>query len=241
MAQLSGKTVLVTGAAGGVGSAVCRAIAAAGGNAIATDLRQHEGIDHSLDATSEPDWQRVIGVLERSAAGLDGLVNAAGIAITGSVEGIEFAQWRSVLSVNLDGTFLGCKHAFPLLRRRGGAIVNLSSVYGQVGNASLVAYAASKGGVLQLTKSAALYGATLSPQVRCNSVSPAFLAGPMVDAMVTGTAYPDYVQGHLKRDIPLGRFGTAEEVAALCVYLLSEEAAFITGADFPIDGGLTAR
>jgi len=239
MGRLSGRTVLVTGAAGGVGSAICRAVADAGGTPLAADLKQPR--DHGLDVTSEADWQRVTTEVERTVGHLDGLVNAAGVAAVGSIEGTDFTQWRRVLSVNLDGTFLGCRHAFALLRKRGGAIVNLSSVYGRVGNSNLTAYSASKGGVVQLTRSVALHGAGLHPPVRCNSISPAYLAGPMLDGIVGGTAYPGLVEGHLKREIPLGRFGTADEVAELCVYLLSDESAFVTGADFALDGGLTAR
>ncbi len=168
-------------------------------------------------------------------------MNAAGIAIVGSIEKLDFASWRRVLSINLDGTFLGCKYAFPLLRKKGGSIVNLSSVLGLVGSSNLTAYNASKGGVSLLTKSVALNGARYRPPVRCNAVCPAFVEGPMVDVIAHGTKNPEAVRQRLMNDIPVGRMGRPEEVAGLCVYLLSDEAGFITGADFPIDGGLTAK
>jgi 3(or 17)beta-hydroxysteroid dehydrogenase len=237
LADLKNKVVLVTGASGAIGAAVVAAIKAAGGKAIASDLKGRPGIDVVLDVTAEAEWQKTIAGIDR----LDGLVNAAGIAVVGSVEKTDFATWKRVLSVNLDGTFLGCKYAFPLLRQQGGAIVNLSSVLGLVGGPNLAAYTASKGGVSLLTKSVALHGARYKPPVRCNAVCPAFVEGPMVDEIASGTKDPGTVKNKLALDIPLGRLGAPKEIAALCVYLLSDEASFITGADVPIDGGLTAR
>jgi NAD(P)-dependent dehydrogenase (short-subunit alcohol dehydrogenase family) len=239
--DLKDKIVLITGAAGAIGAAVAAGVKRAGGAAIATDLVGGAGIDAALDVTAEADWQRVAADVERQHGRLDGLVNAAGIAVVGSIEKTDFASWRRVLSVNLDGTFLGCKYAFPLLRKRGGAIVNLSSVLALVGSSNLTAYNASKGGVSMLTKSVALNGARYRPPVRCNAVCPAFVEGPMVDEIAHGTRNPQAVQQRLMNDIPLGRLGKPAEVADLCVYLLSDAAAFITGVDLPIDGGLTAR
>ena len=127
------------------------------------------------------------------------------------------------------------------MRKKGGAIVNLSSVLGLVGSSNLTAYNASKGGVSLLTKSVALNGARYRPPVRCNAVCPAFVEGPMVNDIAGGTKNPEAVYQRLMIDIPLGRFGQPAEVAELCAYLLSDAAAFITGADVPIDGGLTAQ
>ena len=241
MTSLVNKIVLVTGAAGAIGAALCAAIKRAGGTAVATDLSGRPGIDHALDVTAQDDWLRVAGEIARTHGRLDGLVNAAGIVVLGSVEQLDFESWRRVLAINLDGAFLGCKHAMPLLRKQGGAIVNLSSVSGLIGGHNLAAYNASKGGLSLLSKSVALHGARLKPPVRCNAVCPAFLEGPMIDSIANATKNPDIVRNKMAIDIPLGRLGKPQEVAALCVYLLSDGAAFITGADFPIDGGLTAR
>jgi 3(or 17)beta-hydroxysteroid dehydrogenase len=241
MSRLANKIILVTGAAGAVGSAIAEAVVEAGGLAIATDLAGRAGMDHALDVASEDDWLRVVAEIDRAAGRLDGLVNAAGIVARGSVEDTDLATWRRVMEVNLDGTFLGCKHALALLRRDGGAIVNISSVSGLVGGYNLAAYNASKGGVRLLTKSVALHGARLKPQVRCNSIHPAFLEGPMADALIAETSNPERARARMTADVPLGRFGRPAEVADMCVYLLSDESAFVTGAEFVIDGGLTAK
>jgi 3(or 17)beta-hydroxysteroid dehydrogenase len=241
MARLQDKIVLITGAAGGIGRAVAAAVKREGGVAITTDLARGAGVHHGLDVTVEADWQRVLAEVDHARGRLDGLVNAAGIALLASVEDTDYASWRRVLAVNLDGTFLGCKHALPLLKRGGGSIVNLSSISGIVGGHNLAAYNASKGGVRLLTKSVALHGARLKPPVRCNSVHPAFLEGAMVDDILAQTGRPEVARGQIARDIPLGRLGQPAEVAELCVYLLSDESAFVTGAEFAIDGGLTAR
>src|SRR6185503_245967 len=156
MGRLKDKIILITGAAGAIGSAVTDAVVGNGGIVITSDLAGREGVDHILDVTSPDDWQRVIEDIDRAAGRLDGLVNAAGIAALGTVEDTEFATWRRVLAVNLDGTFLGCKHGLSLLKRGGGSIVNLSSISGIIGGHNLAAYNASKGGVRLLTKSVAL-------------------------------------------------------------------------------------
>jgi 3(or 17)beta-hydroxysteroid dehydrogenase len=241
MPRLKDKVVLVTGAAGAIGAAIASAIEAAGGTAIGSDLAGRGNGRQALDVTSEDDWSRVIVAVTETEGRLDGLVNAAGIVAIGTVEDTDFATWRRVMAINLDGTFLGCKHALPLLKRGGGSIVNISSVSGLVGGHNLAAYNASKGGVRLLTKSVALHGARLKPPVRCNSVHPAFIEGPMADNMVAQFRDPARAREKLAASVPLGRFGTPAEVADLCVYLLSDESAFVTGAEIVLDGGLTAQ
>jgi 3(or 17)beta-hydroxysteroid dehydrogenase len=241
MGRLANKIVLVTGAAGAIGRAICAAIGREGGRAIGADLAAGDNAEHTMDVTSENDLKALAARLEESSGRLHGLVNAAGIAALGTVEDTDYATFRRVMAVNVDGTFLGCKYALPLLRKAGGAIVNLSSVSGLVGGHNLAAYNASKGAVRLLSKSVALHGARQDPQVRCNSVHPAFIEGPMVDEIISGTSHPDAARARMSRDIPLGRFGTPKEVSELCVYLLSDESRFVTGAEFVIDGGLTAR
>ena len=226
MPRLEGKIVLVTGAAGAIGAAIVDAVAAEGGVAVTSDLPGHGRVAHTLDVTSEADWIRVIAAIEQSHGRLDGLVNAAGVVAVGSVEDTDFATWRRVLAINLDGTFLGCKYALPLMRREGGSIVNISSVSGLVGGHNLAAYNASKGGVRLLTKSVALHGARLKPPVRCNSVHPAFIEGPLVDGLIAQVRDPASARTRMAAMVPLGRFGTPAEVAALCVYLLSDEVQF---------------
>jgi len=241
MPRLKDKVVLVTGAAGAIGRAIAQTIEAEGGTAIRSDLAGRGNVPHALDVTAESDWHRVTAVIAETTGRLDGLVNAAGIVAIGTVEDTDFATWRRVMAINLDGTFLGCKYALPLLKSGGGSIVNISSVSGLVGGHNLAAYNASKGGVRLLTKSVALHGARLKPPVRCNSVHPAFIEGPMAEGMIAQFRDPPRAREKLAASVPLGRFGTPAEVAELAVYLLSEESAFVTGAEFVLDGGLTAQ
>lgn len=239
---LAGRIILVTGAAGTLGSHTANAIEAAGGQAIRTDLAGRPGMDHPLDVTREEDWTAAMIAVKALHGRLDGLVNNAGVVLVGDVEQTSLADWRRVMAVNADGVFLGCKHAMPLLARsKAPAIVNISSVSGLVGGANLAAYNASKGAVRLLTKSVALSGARKNPPVRCNSVHPAFVEGDMVDSMASGARDPARAKARMAADVPLGRMARPEEIATAVVYLLSDAAAFMTGAEMVLDGGLVAR
>jgi NAD(P)-dependent dehydrogenase (short-subunit alcohol dehydrogenase family) len=241
ISALQGRIVLVTGAAGTLGAAISAAIAAQAGTAIRTDLAGRPGIDLPLDVTDEAAWTAAMVEIEHRHGKLDGLVNNAGIATLGDIEQTSLVDWRRVQAVNVDGVFLGCKHAMPLLARSEAAsIVNLSSVSGLVGGANLAAYNASKGAVRLLSKSVALSGARKRPPVRCNSLHPAFVEGDMTDAITAASRNPARAREKMSASIPLGRMAKPAEVAAAVVWLLSDASSFVTGSELVVDGGLVA-
>jgi NAD(P)-dependent dehydrogenase (short-subunit alcohol dehydrogenase family) len=239
--SLQDRVVLVTGALGSIGQAICAAIEREQGVALRSDLAGGAEIDLALDVTDEAAWIAAAQHIEGRYGKLDGLVNNAGVVFLGTVEATSLAQWRRVMDINVDGVFLGCRHMLPLLRRAGApSIVNMSSVSGLVGGYNLAAYNASKGAVRMLTKSVALNGARMTPKVRCNSVHPAFVAGAMVDDMLAHASDPERALTSMQRQVPLGRLAAAEEVAEAVVWLLSDKSAFTTGAELVVDGGVTA-
>jgi 3(or 17)beta-hydroxysteroid dehydrogenase len=252
MTRLAGKAAFVTGAASGIGAAIARRFVAEGARVALADIDEAggEALAATLgpaalflrhDVTEEADWlanlARAVAVFGR----LDSLVNNAGIGPTGTIEKTSLAEWRRIHAINLDGVFLGCKHGIAALRSSGGGgIVNMSSVAGLMGTPTLAAYGSSKAAVRQPTKSVALHCAQRRDAIRCNSIHPAFAATPMVAAMIAQSKAPERTRAALAEQIPLGRLGEAEEVAALALYLASDEARFVTGGEFVIDGGLTA-
>ncbi len=249
--RLAGKCCFITGAASGLGKAMALAFAAEGaqiavadrdaeaGRAVAAMIGN--GFFVALDVTDETQWTVALGAAVRAMGRLDVLVNNAGVVASSAIEETTLEQWRFVNSVNVEGTFLGCKHAIPHLRASGGgSIINLSSVAGITAAPMMAAYSASKGAVRALTKSVAIELARKGEQIRCNSIHPVFFQTPMLDSMVAGTRNPDKFRAGLEGTVPLGRFGQPEEVAAMALYLASDDARFVTGAEFVIDGGFTA-
>ncbi|MBS7778572.1 SDR family oxidoreductase [Acidovorax sp. CCYZU-2555] len=256
--KLHSKTALITGAAQGIGAAIARAFVDAGGFVYLTDINDGPGADLAralgdqarylpLDVRSEDDWQRVTAQALGERGRLDVLVNNAGItgfeqgAVAHDPENASLADWQAVHRTNLDGVFLGCKYAIRSMRaQRTGSIINISSRSGLVGIPGAAAYASSKAAVRNHSKTVALYCAEQGLKVRCNSIHPAAILTPIWEPML-GTGDDRAARmAALVRDTPLRRFGLPEEVAAMALLLACDDATYITGSEFNIDGGLLA-
>jgi len=259
MNRLQGKIALVTGAARGIGEAIARAFVAEGAHVFLADINDRQGravaddlCDRAtyfrLDVREESDWRAALERVVTSHGRIDVLVNNAGV--TGFEDGggpqdpenAVLSDWHRVHRTNLDGVFLGCKHAIRAVRASGGscAIINISSRSGMVGIPGAAAYASSKAAVRNHTKTVALYCAEQGLAVRCNSIHPAAILTPMWEPMLgTGLEREKTMQA-LVRDCPMKRFGRPEEVAALAVLLASDEAAYMNGSELNIDGGILA-
>ncbi len=253
MPRLKHKTCIITGAARGIGEAIARAFLEEGARVIVTDkdvkagkaLVASMGAEFfELDIARENHWN----TLARAYPVLDVLVNNAGITgfegggVAHDPEHASLTDWRAVHRVNTDGTFLGCRYAIKAMRKAGkGSIINMSSRSGMVGIPAASAYAASKAAIRNHTKTVALYCAQQGLNIRCNSIHPAAIMTPMWEPMLPQDAQErEQAVKALLKDTPLGRFGEPSEVAAICVLLASDEAPYITGAEFTIDGGILA-
>jgi len=253
--RVQDKVALITGGAGGLGGCTARLMAAEGAKVVITDLADEQGQAlageiggeyRRLDVTSEAQWSDVAGQVDRTYGRIDILVNAAGIEgdfVNGSPETTSLEQWRKVLAVNLDGTYLACKHVLPFMKREcKGSIVNISSMASFLGTPVNVAYGASKAGVQQLTKSVAVWGSRDGMKIRCNSVHPGVIRTRMLDhiyqqiGQLANVSAADAEQMSL-RQVPFGHVGEPEDVGYQILYLASDEARYVTGSEFMVDGG----
>jgi NAD(P)-dependent dehydrogenase (short-subunit alcohol dehydrogenase family) len=254
MARLAGKITLITGGASvpGLGSATAFRFAqegavvyvtdrdGAGAEKVAADIRAAGGHAHALahDVTSEADWDRVMAAIDAEHGRLDVLVNNAGIAVLRPIAEMTTADWLLQNDVNLNSVFHGTKRAVIAMRKagNGGSIINISSVVGQVGVPACSAYGAAKGGVRLMSKSVALECA--KDNIRINTVHPG-----MILTNIQGVAAEDNAANYdaTLAMIPMGRMGEADDIANMNLFLASDEASYITGAEFTVDGGMTAQ
>ena len=255
--NLENTIALVTGAAGGIGRAVCASMTDSGAKVIATDIADKPDdllaeAYYKHDVTSQDDWQKIANKIESDYGHLDALVNVAGLSIVASIEETSLSEWQRVNGINVDSILLSFHAMLPLLKksgetRKGGAsVVNFSSIAGQRGAAFNAAYCASKGAVKIFTKCAAIEFAALGYNIRVNSIHPGGVETPMlksiIDTYIDKGVVPSYeiAEAGIIADHPIGRLGVPEDLGGGVVYLCSNSAAFVTGAELNIDGGFTS-
>ena len=251
MGKLSGRVAIVTGAASGIGKASAGLFAAEGASVVAADWDERGGEEAvagiragggeasfvKADVSSADDVQRVVQTAVERYARLDVLFNNAGVeGEQASTADCTLENWDRVIAINLRGVFLGMKYAIPqMLKSGGGVIINNASVAGIVGFQGIPAYCASKGGIIQLTKAAALEYA--KQNIRVNVICPGVISTPMVDRFV---GQSEEARKALEALEPVGHFGQPEDVARLALFLACDDSAFCTGASFIVDGGFVA-
>ena len=259
MGRVEGKVAVVTGGRQGLGKASAILLAHEGAKVVITD-RKADGAEDVLeeiqkgggeaifiqqDVSKEEDWQRVIEETVDRFGKVDVLVSNAGVGVGKNIEDITLEDWRWVMSVNLDGVFLGTKYAVEAMKKSGGgSIINMSSIEGMVGDSRMVAYDSSKGGLRTLTKSAALHCAKRGYNIRINSVHPGFIDTDMVRGFLKAQAKNgdvDAARKALESLHPVGHLGEPDDVAYAVLYLASDESKFATGSELVIDGGYTAQ
>ena len=255
MAPIRERLALVTGAGSGIGRATAIRLARDGLRVVATDLRLEPARDAAaaagpsalalaLDVRDEAAWESVFASLPPLPLAV--LVNAAGVTGFGAVPGgqdpetLSLETLRAVLAVNLEGVVLGCRHALRAMRESGGSIVNVASRAGTIGVPGALAYAASKAAVLSVSRSVALHCASSEYPVRCNAVVPGAIDTPMWSAVLGEGPNRARRAAQVAADVPMGRMGTAEEVAEAIAWLASDAAAYVTGTEIVLDGGMQA-
>lgn len=259
--RVQGKVALVTGGASGIGRGCAEKLAAEGATAVITDLQDEKGAEVVAaiakaggkawylhhDVTDEAAWEQVVSEVKAREGRLDILVNNAGIGIGGSILEMTLADWRRQTAVNLDGVFLGVKHAIPLMRVSGdgGSIINMSSVAGLKGAATLAGYCATKGGVRLFTKAVAMECANAKDGIRVNSVHPGIIETPIWLSILNpanpGANAPPDLDAMSTMAVPLGVKGYPADIANGVLWLASDESRYVTGAELVIDGGLSVR
>ena len=265
--NLQGKNAIVTGGSKGIGRSVCLALANAGVNINVLDLNKDEGLNtvkeiiklnvkaefYEIDVAQESEWINFVNYLDTKNKSIDILVNNAGIWLGKEISNVSIEEYHKLISINLTGVFLGIKHLIPFLTKAGeksnfgSSIINLSSVAGLVGSQLDPLYSMTKGGITTFTKSMAIYFGKKKYPIRINQVHPGIIETDMGSQVAEArikqnpsmTLKDSYSAGILQT--PLGRLGTAEEVAKTILFLSSDDSSFMTGSSLVVDGGLTAQ
>ena len=265
--NLQGKNAIVTGGSKGIGRSVCLALANAGVNINVLDLNKDQGLNtvkeiiklnvkaefYEIDVSQESEWINFVTYLDTKNKSIDILVNNAGIWLGKEISNVSIEEYHKLISINLTGVFLGIKHLIPFLTKAGeksnfgSSIINLSSVAGLVGSQLDPLYSMTKGGITTFTKSMAIYFGKKKYPIRINQVHPGIIETDMGSQVAEArikqnpsmTLKDSYSAGILQT--PLGRLGTAEEVAKTILFLSSDDSSFMTGSSLVVDGGLTAQ
>ena len=265
--NLQGKNAIVTGGSKGIGRSVCLALANAGVNINVLDLNKDQGLNtveeiiklnvkaefYEIDVAQESEWINFVTYLDTKNKSIDILVNNAGVWLGKEISNVSIEEYHKLISINLTGVFLGIKHLIPFLTKAGeksnfgSSIINLSSVAGLVGSQLDPLYSMTKGGITTFTKSMAIYFGKKKYPIRINQVHPGIIETDMGSQVAEArikqnpsmTLKDSYSAGILQT--PLGRLGTAEEVAKTILFLSSDDSSFMTGSSLVVDGGLTAQ
>jgi len=257
MNRVKNKVAIVTGGASGLGKSSAILLAREGAKIVVTDIDEEDGkkvvqqikanggeaIFIKQDVSKADEWKNVIETTLKTFGKLHILANSAGIGLGGTVEEVTLEDWKNLIDVNLNGTFLGTQYGIKGMKEtgEGGSIINFSSIEGLIRDPNLPAYNASKGGVTIFTKSAALHCARQGYGIRINSIHPAYIWTPMVENFLKAQGDVEEGKKQLESLHPVGHLGEPDDIGYGVVYLASDESKFMTGSELVIDGGYTAQ
>ncbi|RJP72833.1 MAG: glucose 1-dehydrogenase [Ignavibacteriales bacterium] len=251
MKRLEGKRAIVTGGAAGIGKAIVQQFVGEGAKVIIADIDfttaellakelQPNAKPFKLNVTSSDNFKSLVEFCENEFNGLDIFVNNAGIGLAGKLEDTNEEDWQRIIDVNLKGTFLGMKYGIPLLKKSGGgAVINISSIAALVGLVDRAVYSAAKGGIMAMTRAAAID--YVNDNIRINCIAPGTVDTPWIERITNTYADPAAAKKGMMERQPHGRLVSPDEIAAMAVYLASDESKSTIGAVMVVDGGMTAR